>query len=820
MNERASTSRRDYHVNPSMSSSSSDESTASSPNIKHIRNLSFTPRKSVTGGGTSKITDLRAHIGSEMDGEFVICDVDKFMEHYLPFVPSENHVKSCVETKLKPSGLMDKSTTSVFTAFRDTPVINKEVVGQRTEMEIYAPLEEIAKEIAEFDHPDKARTRNKFSYRNVPFDTIKSDIHGSNHKVDACFTTDEAISEKDRRLSTWGMAVPVEQKVATTEEKLIDNNQKILSANVQIMNDDTRRMFTFGITIEADQMTLWYHSRSHSAVSKSFNFVKDPERLIKVFMSFLFATEVELGYNPMVERRSDGKHIYRILQADKKTFRFYRTVKLISGYRTNNITGRMPRVWLVESYDPVTQKVGEKLVLKDVWLDSNAATERQIQNSIFEDIEAFGDGEAPSDSPGLSAIWSERKDLIRSRDYQQLFLTIKDDYADGVVSKTIAPGAQRKQRLFSSPMKAYTSKQTATRPEAGQSHPIHSAVAEDLYRAYEPKKQYWVVFKEVCRSVGELRTLGEFIDVIQQAHIALQLLYCAGWVHRDISSGNILAYRQDLNDAKIPWGGKLMDLEYAKKFPLPEDYEAAVDPKTGTPFFMASEILAKTPLYHPGTTAPQRAASPNMFKPKPTIEQTEANITGPPMAPVVHNFLHDLESLWWLILWTLTSRIQDPKCKNWLALVFQNITDLSSKRRRCFEYPIENKLSRFLPEALAPFAHPLDLLRDEMFQSYLKRELAGDVRNVDSYATIHRQVGWFLDAVQAFPTDQWRAYLLHEDPTNRAKSSVKDSKAAGTQVPGPIKVKAKRGPEQNPNLEEQGRTGSTHQGGKKSRKDQ
>lgn len=61
---------------------------------------------------------------------------------------------------------------------------------------------------------------------------------------------------------------------------------------------------------------------------------------------------------------------------------------------------------------------------------------------------------------------------------------------------------------------------------------------------------------------------------------ALQLLYCAGWVHRDISDGNILAHRPNLEDDSMPWKGKLMDLEYARKFPPEQTYKASADPKT------------------------------------------------------------------------------------------------------------------------------------------------------------------------------------------------------------------------------------------------
>jgi len=53
-------------------------------------------------------------------------------------------------------------------------------------------------------------------------------------------------------------------------------------------------------------------------------------------------------------------------------------------------------------------------------------------------------------------------------------------------------------------------------------------------------------------------------------------MFCAGWVHRDISSGNILAYKARTGD---PWIAKLADLEYAKRFPPPEGYDASKDPR-------------------------------------------------------------------------------------------------------------------------------------------------------------------------------------------------------------------------------------------------
>jgi hypothetical protein len=53
---------------------------------------------------------------------------------------------------------------------------------------------------------------------------------------------------------------------------------------------------------------------------------------------------------------------------------------------------------------------------------------------------------------------------------------------------------------------------------------------------------------------------------------AVILMYLAGWVHRDISAGNIIAV---IRDGKP--GGKLSDLEYAKSC---DDESGSSDPKT------------------------------------------------------------------------------------------------------------------------------------------------------------------------------------------------------------------------------------------------
>lgn len=56
--------------------------------------------------------------------------------------------------------------------------------------------------------------------------------------------------------------------------------------------------------------------------------------------------------------------------------------------------------------------------------------------------------------------------------------------------------------------------------------------------------------------------------------VGLTIMFLAGWIHRDVSAGNILW------DA-VAGGGLIADLEYAKKT---TDETASLDPKTVSPF--------------------------------------------------------------------------------------------------------------------------------------------------------------------------------------------------------------------------------------------
>lgn len=151
-----------------------------------------------------------------MDKEIVVCSVQNFMKSYLPFVASEDTVNS-VKAILKQESLITENPLQ-FTKFpRQTA---KTSWGRSSEQKAFAPLEEIAKAIGDYRFPGNNPPRNEFKYRDCPSTTLTSDIEGSTHKNDACFTSDSA---DQKQLSKTGMAVPIEFKLNGLERVKVIN---------------------------------------------------------------------------------------------------------------------------------------------------------------------------------------------------------------------------------------------------------------------------------------------------------------------------------------------------------------------------------------------------------------------------------------------------------------------------------------------------------------------------------------------------------------------------------------------------------------------
>ncbi|KAJ8507002.1 hypothetical protein ONZ45_g10579 [Pleurotus djamor] len=724
------------------------------PNGHHRPRLpKQTPRTARSNAGTAGITHVRPEIAAEMDGEVSIVPLASFIEAYLPDKPDDKVVDGFVTQAVK-SHLMKRTGKKLrFAKFMTTPT-----AGKGLEDELYAPLEDIGKAVAAFkgwrDH-----TRNQYDLVPCPKNGIRSQINGSNNKIDGCYKK----RSDETAINAHEIAVVIEEKL--DPKFTIQNNLQAASANVQIMNDDPRRTFSFSMTIVRDQVSLWYYSRSHTAVSEPFSFVENPKMFIKVLMSFQFASEKELGFDPLVERQADGTYIFEIRQGKGPPRRF-RTVGVLSEYRSNNITGRMSRIWLVREINADNLYTGKEYVLKDVWLEATAATERAIQTSIFTDFKNFVKGPRSAEQEAVYQAFQHTSkyklsidDLAKDDKFKDYFMTIIADDVCGE-SKALAVDANAKRGLFHTPVLSSTptastsTRKSSQRQPSGTPRPMTAVTnyVPTQHRTYVPRQHYRVVFEEFCKTVGDLETMGEVAAVLEHAVIALRVMFCAGWVHRDISSGNVLAFKRVGS-----MQGKVSDLEYARRYPPEATYQAAADPKTGTPYFMPHEILDSSFLYDEDT-AESSEDTDDVFGSSSDEEKT--NMSPATQTAPIFNFQHDLECVWWIFLWTLTRRVSHEPSRDHFRFVFVNaIVQPSKERAACLRKPIHNTLIQKLAPSLHGLTKYLEQLRSRQLSYYRRRVRDQKLSCHSSYIKPHTLFSVFFRKIMSHP-EGWASTLL------------------------------------------------------------
>lgn len=155
--------------------------------------------------------------------------------------------------------------------------------------------------------------------------------------------------------------------------------------------------------------------------------------------------------------------------------------------------------------------------------------------------------------------------------------------------------------------------------------------------------------------------------------------------------------------------------------------------------------------------------------------------------PVVHNFQHDLESVWWIVLWTCTLRVNYEPSRTWARTIFRNSNKLCRERELCFTSPIRGTLRKKLQANLKVFAAPLDKIRNHLKTTYQTRERKNQLEVPGSYARIHRLFVKFFSTFQN--KDQaWRNVRFSErydDPTSAAPSGPQPSMSV---TDAPIRV--------------------------------
>ncbi|KAI5115422.1 hypothetical protein M0805_004009, partial [Coniferiporia weirii] len=231
----------------------------------------------------------------------------------------------------------------------------------------------------------------------------------------------------------------------------------------------------------------------------------------------------------------------------------------------------------------VKRKNGKLAVLKDVWVDDDRELEHDLRVKILDDVEA-----------------KFNKD-VRNRVSKYLLTPIIAGLmeVDGRVdntTKVLMRGAIPSfdnifdlilvKPVFNEKMNSTGYSQTSDQI----SYRVVRGPRENARKSIHHRAHYRIVFREVAIPLHSVRELSSAFTVLRDISKALEYIHACGWVHRDISAGNIYWYESKR--------GLLGDLEYAKKMGVDAEHEV----RTGTLDFMAVEIAIRGYLFPPGDT--------------------------------------------------------------------------------------------------------------------------------------------------------------------------------------------------------------------------
>ncbi|KIK65746.1 hypothetical protein GYMLUDRAFT_39259 [Collybiopsis luxurians FD-317 M1] len=475
---------------------------------------------------------------------------------------------------------------------------------------------------------------------------------------------DLPADEDSGNATAYNTTIPGQFKKQKNARTTADNVSKIIWDMSKMVCLDPTRRFTFGITIENTELSIWLLSRGDLLRSHSFNFNKNIDFLVRLFLSFGFSSPTEMGWDPSIVCAgvdNEQTRSYYIL-VGKEVFK---TTRTLSNHSAENPLGRAVRVWAVKSSS------GGDHVLKDMWLEPDRDEEHIVYERIIDDVEKLQNEEDAkkknANKPPVKFLAAVKNALFTPIAHSRVMIAGKEDHTTDYILR----GYEVENPEFI-PIQV-------DEPPPPESLPIGFSWPGDkdvklprrilLSKNLSTKRiHYRIVFKELATTLYNERSLTNIVQAMEEIIFALSALHRAGWVHRDISIANVY-YNSNRN------AGMLGDLEYARRG---GDKRKGHAIRTGTPCFMACEAIVHDHLFtsipdhqiddsvepprkrRHGLSVSITATSPDpqasatsgttasISKPHTSaISATTANV------PFVYNPLHDLESAWWVLVWII-----------------------------------------------------------------------------------------------------------------------------------------------------------------------
>ncbi|KAJ7201727.1 hypothetical protein C8J57DRAFT_1154475 [Mycena rebaudengoi] len=445
--------------------------------------------------------------------------------------------------------------------------------------------------------------------------------------------------------SWFSTALACEFKKAA-EAEVIDNMRKVLWSCRHILCNDPRRRFTFGLTFDDTETRVYFVCRSYVIVTEPFNFITDPSTLIKVLLALAFADEEQLGFDTTMSQLMDENDTiqYKMMVGNKT----YITRCPLVDYAADGIRGRGTRVW--EAYEEGIPDI--LVVIKDVWIHSDAITEGDQLRALRSHLAVATQARESTGDHFLTVL-------------EDCLVTLRNGTADDTLAvmmrgKTVPLDAElmpltAANQIAKKPIQTGSTRLPSTKSSAKTLRsgalglPSSMKASQAVMPLFNRRKHSRIVFQEVGKPIYELESLLEVTQALTGAIRALKFLHDLGLVHRDVTPANILL---------VDGTGKLSDLEYLKPFKHelqdtvsdlcvgPEDSVVVMaEAKTGIREFLPVEVQLNRYMFTPAIHADRMG----------NVSDVE-----PITTPFYTLPLHDLESIFWILVWIVVHRQPQP----------------------------------------------------------------------------------------------------------------------------------------------------------------
>ncbi|EAU87342.2 other/FunK1 protein kinase [Coprinopsis cinerea okayama7 len=515
----------------------------------------------------------------------------------------------------------------------------------------------------------------------------------------------------------WTVGLCLHDTIAQSRSCFPQNCRRMLGSAAFVLYNDPRRTRLYGITIEKTVARFWHFDRGLVLISPVFDcrkvgarclavvflesdnstLSKKPEHFIRFSLYLMYASPVQLGYDPTVKMVNDGKEgirmpdfIYRIGEG------LYRTIgQPLSEEDAFFTISPGLRIWRVRACDEegVVQEGADERMLRDLWVPEGTLHEKDIQAQILQAL--------PTD---------------QAEEMGKLLLGILDEVTlQGETQTTLAKPPDATQfRLFlpnTDPIWEYPLTSLGLqfrRTQLDSFTRYMNRIAPPKPRLYH-RQTHRRVLLECCLPFYEVPSPRVAWQVSKEFVRGLDLFRRAGFIHRNISGAScVLSFDRGAQR----YQAKLGHLEYCARYQTAELHDHISEPGA----FSAIEVLKR--------------------------DWRGKGIDYDRLPPFHPHYYHDLESFFWLLTWYITTYLPIGDGDNMDDIV-SKIYLLEWKERVSDElFPVEYHLR--------PAHFRVDLgLNPVVMGRRLVRDVGWPIDTVECLQKISALVGQFEDAYAA-----------------------------------------------------------------------